>query len=427
LEQSLKAVKMIRIKTKKFINATIEAPPSKSYTNRALIIAALAKGKSVLKNPLFSEDTEYMISALKQLGVRIEKKKKDLAVYGTGGIFKPSNEKLSVGNAGTAMRFLASLACLVNGKTVITGDKRMQERPVQDLLDALSQMHILTESNNGCPPVTVHGGNFAGGKIKLKGKVSSQYLSSLLMCAPYAKENMIIEIQDELTSIPYVDITLDIMQKFGIKVKNRKYRKFEIKANRAYKAKTYNIEGDASSASYFFAAAAVTKGKVKVTNINPKTKQGDIQFVEILKKMGCKVKKGKDYIEVKGGKMKGVKVNMNRMPDVALTLAVTALFADGETTIKNVPNLRVKETDRLRALSFELRKMGGKVEELPDGIIVRRTRFQKAIVETYDDHRMVMSFAVAGLVINGIRIMNPGCVKKSFPDFWEKFNSIYEK
>ncbi len=418
---------MLAIKTKKFVKAVIEAPPSKSYTQRALIIAALADGTSIIKNPLLSNDTNYMISALGQLGVKIIKNGNNLIVHGKNGKLNSSKNKIFVGNAGTTMRFITSLASLAEGETVITGDKRMQQRPIQDLLNVLNQLGIKSESNNGLPPVKIYGNSFNGGNVKLKGDVSSQFLSSVLMCAPYAKKATTISIIGNLASKPYVDITLDVMNNFGVNVKNLNYKRFIVNNNRKYKAGSYKIEGDASSASYFFAAAAIAKGKIMVKNINPDSKQGDIKFVDILKKMGCGVKKGKDFVEVQGNRLKSIYVDMNDMPDVVPTLAVTSLFAESTTTIRNVQNLRFKETDRLKALAFELRKIGANVEETNDGLKIRRRRLQKAIIETYNDHRMAMSFAIAGLAINGIKIKNPNCVAKSFPDFWKKFNSLHKK
>lgn len=415
---------MLAIKPKRFINAAIEAPPSKSYTQRALLISALANGKSIIKNPLFSDDTDYMISALRQFGVSIDKKQNDLVVYGTNGKLSSAKNKVFVGNAGTAMRFLTTLASLSQGESTITGDKRMRQRPIQDLLDGLRQLGVKSESNNGSPPVKVYGGNFNGGNIKLKGGISSQYLSSILMCAPYAKKNVEISIIGDLASKPYADITLDIMKSFGASIKNKEYKKFFIKNNAKYKPKTYKVEGDASSASYFFAAAAITKGRVRVNNINPNSKQGDIKFADLLKNMGCSIKKGRSFIEIKGNRLKSISADMNQMPDIVPTLAVTSIFADSATVIRNVPNLRFKETDRLRALAIELRKIGANIEETHDGLKIKRRRLKKAIIETYNDHRIAMSFAVAGLVINGIRIKNPACVNKSFPDFWERFNEL---
>ncbi|MDP3765068.1 MAG: 3-phosphoshikimate 1-carboxyvinyltransferase [Nanoarchaeota archaeon] len=418
---------MLAIKTKKFVNAVIEAPPSKSYTQRALVVASLANGKSVIKNPLFSDDTNYMISALKQFGVKIEKNGDNVIVYGTSGRLNHTKGKVFVGDAGTVMRFITAFASLTSGETIITGDKRMQQRPIQDLLDVLQQLGVKSESREGFPPVKIVGGSFNGGNVKLRGNISSQYLSSILMCAPYAKKGITINLMGNLTSKPYIDITLDVMKNFGVNVKNINYKKFIVKNNKKYKGRSYKIEGDASSASYFLAAAAVTKGKVMVKNINPDTKQGDIGFIDILKKMGCGVRKGKDFVEVRGSSLKSIDVDMNSMPDAVPTLAATSVFADSTTTIRNVANLRYKETDRLKALAFELRKIGANVEETQDGLKIKRRRLQKAIIETYNDHRMAMSFAVAGLAVNGIRIKNPACVNKSFPDFWDKFNNLYKK
>lgn len=418
---------MLAIKTKKYVNAVIEAPPSKSYTQRALIIAALANGKSIIKGPLFSDDTNYMILALKEFGIKIEKGGDNLIVYGTNGRIKQPKNKIFVGNAGTAIRFITTLASICEGEAIITGDKRMQQRPIQDLLDALRQLGVRSKSNGGYPPIKIYGGSFNGGNIKLKGGTSSQYLSSILMCAPYAKKDTAISIIGNLTSKPYVDITLDVMKNFGVNVKNMNYKRFIVKNSKKYTAKNYKIEGDATNASYFFAAAAITKGKIMVKNINPDSKQGDIKFVDILKKMGCGIKKGKNFIQVEGHSLKSIDADMNELPDVVPTLAVTSLFADSTTIIRNAPNLRFKETDRLRALAFELRKIGANVEEMQDGLRVKRRRLQKAIIETYNDHRMAMSFAVVGLAINGIRIKNPACVNKSFPDFWLKFNGLYKK
>ena len=418
---------MLAINTKKYVKAVIEAPPSKSYTQRALVIAALANGRSMIKNPLFSDDTSHMISALKEFGVRIERKGSSLFVYGTNGKLKHPKSRIFAGNAGTTMRFITTFASLAGGASVITGDKRMQQRPINDLLDALRQLGVKSESSSGCPPVKIYGGNFIGGAAKLKGSISSQYLSSILMVAPYAKKDVTISIAGDLASKPYVDITIDVMKNFGVDIKNANYKKFIIKNTKKYKSGNYVVDGDASSASYFFAAAAVTKGRIMVKNINPKSKQGDIKFVDILKRMGCGVRKGNSFIEVQGRVLKGIDVDMNDMPDAVPTLAVTSLFADSATTIRNVPNLRHKETDRLRALAFELRKIGANVEEMQDGLKIKRRRLQKAIIETYNDHRMAMSFAIAGLVINGVRIKNPSCVNKSFPDFWKKFDELYKK
>lgn len=409
------------IKPKSRINAVIEVPGSKSYTNRALLVSALAKGKSIIKNPLFSDDTIYMANALKKFGIHIEKKDNSFVVYGDKP--KEPNTVIYVGNAGTAMRFLTAFAALVNGKTKITGNPRMQKRPIKDLLLSLEQLGVKTYSNNGYPPVEIIGGNFVGGKTTLEARKSSQYLSAILMVAPYANNDVTIVVK-KITSKPYIAITIDVMEKFGVKVVNYGFKRFFIKKQR-YVARTYTIEGDASNASYFFAAAAITSGRVKVKNLNPDSVQGDIRFIDILKKMGCKIKKGKNYIEVIGNRLKGIEVDMNDMPDVVQTLAIVALFAHGTTRIRGIENLRIKETDRINAIITELRKVGAEIK-FENGLIIKpKPKYKEAIIETYDDHRMAMSFAVLGLKVP-ITIREPNCVKKSFPDFWEKFKQLYK-
>ncbi len=406
----------------------IEAPPSKSYTNRALIISSLANGASVIKNPCYCDDTEYMIAALREFGVRISKNRDNsLTVQGTGGKIKKPKREIFVGNSGTAMRFLTTFCVLSGGKCTINGDDRMNERPIQVLLDALNQMGITaySKNKNGCPPVVIEPGELSGGKMRIKGDISSQYVSSLLMCAPYAKEDSEIEILDELTSKPYVDLTTEIMKKFGVKVGNEKYRKFRIMNDQRYEGCEVTVEGDATNASYFFALAAITGQGIRVANINSKTSQGDIHFVDVLGKMGCDVSSGKNWIEVKGGDLKSVEVDMNSMPDVVQTLAVVALFAKGKTEIRNIENLRIKETDRISALANELRKVGARVVELKNGLIIEPPKeLNVCEIETYKDHRMVMSFALLSFKVPDIRVKNPNCVNKSFPEFWKVLGKI---
>ena len=417
---------MLQIKPAKSINAIIRAPPSKSYTNRALMVAALASGKSVLENVLFSDYTKHMMNALKEFGIKIECRATTLTVYGNGGKLKAPSKPIYVGNAGTAMRFLTAFAALAKGKVIITGDKRMHERPIQDLLTALNQIGVnaFSQKGNGYPPVVVSGGFLYGGNVRILGEISSQFLSSLMMIGPYAKKGLTINVVGELTSKPYVDITMDVMRNFGAEVVNYEYMKFSI-ANKKYFQTNYFIDGDASSVSYFFAASAVSKGNVRVVGINPYSIQGDIRFADVLGKMGCSVKKGRDFIEVTGNEINGIAVDMNSMPDTVQTLAVVALFAKGRTKIFNVKNIRVKETDRIKALASELRKLGARVEEIDDGLIITPGKNKGAIIETYNDHRMAMSFAVAGLRIPNVKIKNPECVSKSFPDFWERFKGLY--
>ncbi|OGW23401.1 MAG: 3-phosphoshikimate 1-carboxyvinyltransferase, partial [Nitrospinae bacterium RIFCSPLOWO2_12_FULL_47_7] len=403
--------------------------PSKSYTNRALVIAGLAEGESRLDHPLFSDDTHYMKEALKQFGVPVSQKDQSLIVSGRGGILQLPDAPIFVGNAGTAMRFLTTFAALAPGITRLDGDERMRERPIEDLLMCLRTMGVKAESvnNNQCPPLLIHGGQIPGGDVKLAADKSSQFLTSVLLSAPYFKSDTTIHILGELTSKSYIDITLDVMKTFGVHVENKGYSSFHVKAGQPYHGQVYPIEGDASSASYFFAAAAVTGGEVSVLHLNPHSVQGDLQLIGALEKMGCQVAKSSEKITLKGNPLRGIHINMNNMPDVVQTLAVVALFADGPTTITNIANLRIKETDRIAALACELTKLGAWVETGNDFLVVHPGIRKSAEIETYNDHRMAMSFAVAGLRIPGVRIKNPECVKKSFPDFFDRFQKLYEK
>jgi len=411
------------------VKATLEVPPSKSYTNRAYIIAALANGRVCLQHPLFSDDTRYMKSALEQMGIHITEEAGNIFIEGQGGQFQPPEKELFVGNAGTTMRFLTTLTTLVPGVTRLTGDERMQKRPIEDLLNCLRQMDLQATSvnRNFCPPLEIHGGSPRGGEIQLAGDKSSQYLTSLLLCAPYFQKDTIIKIKGNLTSKPYVDITLDIMKTFGVHVNNESYQRFTIEAGQRYQSIDYPVEGDASSASYFFAAAAVTGGEVTITNLNPESKQGDIGFARVLEQMGCEVDIGPQKITVRGKPLRGININMNNMPDVAQTLAVVALFAEGKTTLTDIANLRIKETDRLSALGMELHRLGAWVNVGNDFLEIHPNQQKSGNVETYNDHRMAMSFAVAGLIIPGVVIKNPGCVDKSFPDFFDRFQTLYDR
>ena len=417
---------MIEIKPISKLDAVVTVPSSKSYSNRALLIAALADGESHIYNCLKCEDTRYMISALNSHNINIVEDKTKVTVHGCNGFPGTSGKNIFVGNAGTTMRFLCSFAALCLGETIIDGSWRMRQRPLNDLIDGLSPLgvEIISQNENGCPPVKIKGGGIDGGETEMNGDKSSQYFTSILMSSPYAKKDVLIKVNGELTSRPYIDLTIDLMRIFGVNVENNSYSSFFIKSGNGYKAREYTIESDMTSATYFFAAAAITGGKVKVKNINISTMQGDIKFVDILKKMGCIVLKGENFIEVEGGGLTGINVNMNEMPDAVQTLAVTSLFAKGETRITGVSNLRIKETDRIKALATELSRLGAQVRELDDGLVIIPGKLQAAEIVTYDDHRMAMSFALAGLKIHGIRIKNPGCVNKSFPDFFKKLESL---
>jgi 3-phosphoshikimate 1-carboxyvinyltransferase len=385
----------------------ISIPGSKSLTNRALIMASLANGVSVIKNCSKSDDCVVMIQALRKLGIVITEKRNELTVIGNNGKFRAFNGRLEVGSSGTATRFLTSLITLVPGQITMIRSNRMKLRPIEELNDALTRI--------------------SAGKISIRGDISSQFISSLLMIAPVLKKGLVIKITGKLVSRSYVDMTIDLMHKFGIKVVNKKYRQLVIKKGQEFRPITYSVEADASGASYFWAIAAVTGQKIKVNNINPRSLQGDIKFADILKEMGCKVTKNpkKLWIMVEGsGKLNGVKVNMNLMPDTAQTLAVIAAFAVGKTAIVGLSTLKVKETDRLLALKKELSKMKIKSEITKDSIEIEGGDPQKATIETHDDHRMAMAFAVAKSRIPKLIIKNPEVVSKSFPEFWEKFKKI---
>ena len=417
---------MIEIKPVQNLQATITVPGSKSYTNRALLIAGLTDGECRLEKPLVSDDTKYMIRALKAFGISVQEEKEAFIVSGRGGKLSTPEEDIFIGNAGTTMRFLTTFSALVPGKTRLDGDERMRQRPLADLLHCLTQMGVkaVSANGNGCPPIDIAGGEVPGGEVQLAGDKSSQYLTSILLSAPYFKNDTCIHIQGDLTSKSYADITLDIMKTFGVSVINESYQRFKVKAGDRYNAQTYQVESDWSSASYFLAAAAVTGGEVTLTDINPHSVQGDAQFTSVLEKMGCRIEKKSNTLQIKGNPLKGITINMNNMPDAVQTLAVTALFAEGETVIQGIGNLRIKETDRILALANELTRLGAEVETGEDYLVIRPGDYRGAEIETYDDLRMAMSFAVAGLKILGIRIKNPTCVEKSFPDFFQRFANL---
>ena len=408
------------------IDATIEVPGSKSITQRALIAAALADGNSTLIGPLSSEDTAYTAMALRAMGVEVESQVTEWLIKGRGGnIKKPANE-IFLGNNGTATRFLTSVAALGNGVFVISGEKRMEERPIAPLISALQGWGVEIKSikGTGCPPLEIRAKGLNGGLTILPEGKSSQYLSSLLLVAPYAKKKAELQVKGTVPSRPYVTMTLAVMASFGVRVAaNNDLTHFDINQG-SYKSRTYQIEGDASSASYFFAAAAVTGGRVTVTNVPQKSLQGDTALVSMLEKMGCQVSYDQG-ITIKGPKqLNGIEVDMGDCPDVAPTLAVVAAMAHGRTVIKNVAHLRIKECDRLNAMATELSRLGVRLEEKSDQLIIEGVgpgALHGAEIETYNDHRIAMCLAVAGLVVPGIVIVNDSCVAKSFPDFWERF------
>lgn len=404
-----------RIKPSKIIPKEIHIPGSKSFTNRALLIASLTEGKSVLKNPLYSDDTNHMIDALKDLGIEIEKdSQNNLIINGKAGNFINPEKRIFLGNAGTAMRFLTALLTLSPFKSHLTGDKRMQERPIKDLVKALRDLgaKIETVKKNGCPPVKIKGNILPGGEVEISGKTSSQYISALLMVSPYAQKDITIKITDELVSKPYVDMTLQIMNDFGVKAENNSYKTFKIKSGQKYKAREYEIEGDASSASYFYALEKLHDVKIPIKNINPKTTQADIHFLDIIKKMD--------------GKALG-QIDLNHMPDAAMTVAIMCCFVKGKSILKNIANLKVKETNRIKALVTELSKIGVDCRELDDGIEINgdpKKLHGDVLIETYNDHRMAMCAALLATKIPNIQILNPECTSKTYPNFFEDLSSL---
>lgn len=417
---------MITIQTIPHVDAVIEVPGSKSLTQRALIAASLAKGTSKLIGALESEDTQYSSSALIQMGIAMEKGREWL-VHGNGGVIQPSAEPMFLGNNGTATRFLTSVASLGNSRYIIDGDPRMHQRPIGPLLTALQGwgVDITATKGSGCPPLAINGKGLAGGSTVLPEGKSSQYLSSLLLVAPYAKTPAVLKVEGEVLSKPYVAMTLSVMDAFGIAVECTPDFSFFTIPQGCYRAREYQIEGDASNASYFWAAAAVTGGRVTVTNVPVPSLQGDAMLVPLLGRMGCAVSRSGNGITLQGSsRLEGIRVDMGDMPDVVPTLAVVAAFAHGTTVIENIAHLRIKECDRLSGMVTELTKLGVRVEEQDASMIIHGeggAGLHGAAIETYADHRMAMSLAVAGLRIPGVQITGEECVAKSFPDFWQRF------
>lgn len=404
--------------------ATFCLPGSKSHTQRALVAAALAEGESRLRNPLLSEDTELLMGALRNLGAEIEVSPEDVAVRGTGGRWKQPDRPLFVGNNGTAVRFLAAVAALSEGTVVLDGTDRLRERPVGPLLGMLRSQGIVTRCTReeGYPPVEIDGGTLRGGMVSLDRMDSSQYVSAMLLAAPYARRDLEVVLPGRTVSLPYIDMTLETMERFGITGIRREKGRCLVPAPQGYGGREVLIDGDASSASYFFLAAAVGNRRAVVENWNPRTAQGDRAFLALLAALGCLVEEEGDRAVVTGGDLKAgdLSFDMGAMPDLVPTLAVLSAFRKGRTEIGNVAHLRIKESNRILALVNELRKIGVTAEERPDGLVVHGGTPRGAEIETYGDHRIAMSFAVAGLVTGGMRIRNPGCVGKSFPRFWEE-------
>ncbi|HHP5640240.1 TPA: 3-phosphoshikimate 1-carboxyvinyltransferase [Klebsiella variicola] len=412
------------------VEGTVNLPGSKSVSNRALLLAALARGTTVLTNLLDSDDVRHMLNALSALGVQytLSADRTRCEVTGNGGPLRAAAAlELFLGNAGTAMRPLAAALCLGSNDIVLTGEPRMKERPIGHLVDALrqggAQIDYLEQENY--PPLRLRGG-FQGGNVEVDGSVSSQFLTALLMTAPLAPQDTVIAIKGDLVSKPYIDITLHLMKTFGVEVDNQSYQRFVVRGKQQYQSPgDYLVEGDASSASYFLAAGAIKGGTVKVTGIGRGSVQGDIRFADVLEKMGATVTWGDDFIACTRGELKAIDMDMNHIPDAAMTIATAALFAQGTTTLRNIYNWRVKETDRLFAMATELRKVGAEVEEGEDYIrFTPPAKLKYAEIGTYNDHRMAMCFSLVALSDTPVTILDPKCTAKTFPDYFEQLARI---
>jgi len=410
------------------VDATIKVPGSKSVTNRALIVAALADGPSTINNPLFSDDSFWLMEALIRLGFKVHADRDEAGVQITGkrGIIPQSSMEVFVGNAGTVARFLPPVLALGEGPYWVDGVPRMRERPVADLVDAMRGLGagVKYAGEGGRFPLVVEGGGLRGGTVRVRGGKSSQFVSGLLMAAPYAGEPVTLEIEGR-KDWPYVGITADVMRDFGVEVGiEDSFRRLTVEPG-AYAATEYAVEPDASAASYFLAAAAVTGGRVRIPGLGAGSPQGDLRFAGVLRKMGCEVELGSDFIELRGpGILRGVDVDMGAFSDTMITLSAIAPFASSPTTIRNVGHTRHQETDRIAAIATELGRLGVRVEEAPDSLRITPGPVSPAAVRTYGDHRMAMAFAVTGLAAPGIRIREPGCVTKTFPDYFQRLDAL---
>jgi 3-phosphoshikimate 1-carboxyvinyltransferase len=410
------------------IRGRVRVPGSKSYTNRALVLAALANGKSTLSGALFSDDTLHMARGLEGLGIGVvsDAGARRFDVTGAGGRIPAERASVFVGNSGTTARFLAPVMALGRGVYELDGNEAMQKRPIQPLLDAMAALGANAASlrGNGCPPIRVEGRGLQGGKTRMPGGVSSQYFTALLMVAPCTERGIILEVEGDLVSKPYIDVTAQAMAAFGAAIEREDYRRFEVGPG-SYRGTQYDVEPDASAASYFFAAAAVTRGRVVVPGLGSRSLQGDLEFVRLLERMGCRIRQTETETEVEGTEeLVGIEADMSNLSDTAQTLAAVAPFAKGPTRVTGIGFIRKKETNRVAAVVSELKRLGIRAEEESDGFIVHPGAPKPAEIETYDDHRMAMSFAIVGLAAPGIRILNPGCVSKTFPDFFEVLEDL---
>lgn len=419
----MKIIKILPLQ--KAVQTIVTAPGSKSYTNRSLLLAAISSKKVKIINPLISDDTKAMINCLKKLGIKIAVKKNTIEVLNNISSVKNQLYNLDANESGTAIRFLLALSTVIPGVKKLGGKPRLNKRPIEDLVEGLRQLgaNIKYLKRHGYPPIQISSSKLNPGTIKLKGAISSQFISALLMVAPLIGE-VIIEVTGNQVSKPYIVMTMDIMKHFGVQVQEINDKKYLIPENKKYETEEYTVEGDISSASYFFAIAALTKSTLTIKNINPNSVQADMRFLKILDDMENKVVSGENKVTIIGKGIKPAKVNMADCPDQVQTLAVLASFAKGVTKISGVQTLRIKETDRLLALTQELKKMGIKTSITKNTLIIHGGNPKAAEIETYGDHRMAMSFAVAGCKIPGLVIKNPEVVSKTYPQFWEALKKI---
>jgi len=409
------------------IDLIFAAPPSKSYTHRALIAAALAKGKSTIFRPLDAEDTKLTAGALRLLGIIAEEQPRRIIVTGCNGdIPNRGTTTLELENSGTSLRLLTSLALLCRHPVILTGSARMQERPIGPLAEALPALGGTVEflKNAGFPPIRVSG-KLLGGPVTIDGSMSSQFISSILMAAPYAQEEVEVVIPTPPASASYLDITLDVMETFGAKITRDGYGRFLVSPADRYKGRRYTVEGDYSSASYFFALAAVCGGRVRVKNLAEHSAQGDRQFLDALAAMGCQVTFGKEFITVeRSGDLSGITFDMSSSPDTVQTLCMVAAMAQSPTTITGISHLKFKESDRINGTADRLRSLGGHVDVGEDNLTIHPAPLRGGPIDPANDHRTAMSFAVLGVGIGGITITDPACVNKSFPGFWESMKGV---
>jgi 3-phosphoshikimate 1-carboxyvinyltransferase len=420
---------MIKVPKIKNMNVDVVAPPSKAHTLRALIIGSLAQGTTTIINPLLAEDQINVINCLKKLGVKFQQLPGKIKIQGCGGKYQPEETDLFVGESGVGMNFLSAAANYSDKPVTITGTKRLMERPISEVIDGLRQLGCKIDylEKEGFPPIKVHGGGIPGGQASIKGAKTSQYFSSITISSAYAQKGVTLNCTDEMTEKPYFDISTQMMSEFGVQTENKKYKQIIIPPGQKYKGSDMIIEGDYSSASFFFLAAAVCKSKVTVSGLRKNTKQGDIEFINLLEKMGCDVFQKDNKVIIEGGQLNAIVQDMSNIPDLVPPMAIACAFADGTSKLTNIGHLRHKESDRLGVMAAELNKMGVSANCDQDSLIIKGTDHAKgAKIDPHNDHRIAMSFAAAGLVTGEQIIENETCVAKSFPDFWERFEIFYK-